>query len=91
MMAEPYATSAVWDENGSVTEEALGALGVSAPLIERLRVWNGAHGAPIAIGRDHELAVGQPYSVRLAQQLLKELPGYEIRLADGSREWTVRE
>jgi hypothetical protein len=70
---------------GNVSADELLALGVSRPLIERLRAWQeGWDHDPFArVGPPREFWSGSPLSVRLARQLQAELPSYRIFLSDG--------
>jgi hypothetical protein len=79
---------------GNVTAEELMGLGVSRPLIERLRAWeqDWDHD-PSTSGPRQKFWPGSRSTVRLARQLHEELPGYRILLwtRDGARpveEWT---
>ena len=59
----------------------LARLGVSAALIERLRLWQEGWQGRVDIPADPlEFAPGRPLSVRLARQLQSELPAHEIHL-----------
>lgn len=77
------------EEIGNVSAEELMALGVSPPLIERLRAWQGGweHNPLSRVGPPREIWSGSPLTVRLARHLQSELPGYRIFLdtRDGPR------
>jgi hypothetical protein len=68
-------------------------LGVSRPLIERLRAWQEGwgHDPFRRSGPPREFWPGSPLSVRLARQLQAELPGYRIFLAAGPEPGPVEE
>ena len=72
------------DDFGNVDAQELLALGVSRPLIERLRAWQEGwdHDPFGRVRPPREFRLGGPLSVRLAQQLQAQLPGYRIFLAD---------
>ena len=89
----------VWHGPGSerschVDAEELSDLGVSRPLIERLRAWQeGWEHDPFSSSPPREFWPGAPLSIRLARQLQSELPGYRIFLDTRSgprpvEEWT---
>lgn len=66
---------------GNVSAEELTALGVSRPLIERLRAWEeGWDHDPFTSSPPKEFWPGSPLTVRLARHLQSELPGYRIFL-----------
>jgi hypothetical protein len=94
LMPDPDADACVWDsEEGALREDELLALGVSQPLIQRLRAWLEAYDPPVGTAPDPEAVVGLPWSLRLAEQLQRELAGYEIHLSKGPdsrpfQEWT---
>jgi hypothetical protein len=86
LMAEYGVDVPVWhgpdsERSGHVGAEALSALGVSRPLIERLRAWQEIWDHdPFTSSPPRESWSGAPLSVRLARQLQSELPGYRIFL-----------
>ena len=98
LMPEYMVDMPVWhgpsgDGIGNVTAQELMALGVSSALLERLRAWqDGWEHDPITGSSPREFRAGSPLTLRLAQHLQAELPGYRLFIAtsDGPRpvdEW----
>jgi hypothetical protein len=99
LMTEHMVDVPVWhginsERVGNATAEELMALGVSRPLIERLRAWErGWDQEPFTSSSPQTFRPGSPLEVRLARQLQAELPDYRILLwtPEGPRpveEWT---
>ena len=73
------------DDRGLVDPDHLLALGVSRPLIERLRAWQEAWDHdPFTGSPPRDTWPGSPSTRRLARQLQAELPGYRIFVCTGT-------
>ena len=78
--------------SGHVSAEELTSLGVSLPLIERLRAWGeGWDHDPATSSPRGEAWPGSSSTVRLARHLQSELPGYRILLDGGDEPRPVAE
>jgi hypothetical protein len=94
-MPDEKADACVWDdEQGALRDDELLAYGVSTALIAPLRAWLDASGPTVGTAADPEAKVGLPWSLRLAAQLQRELPGCDIYLSNGPdsrplREWVL--
>jgi hypothetical protein len=71
------------EESGGLDAEELRALGVSDRLIERLRAWQQSWDHdPFTSSPTARVMPGSPVTLKLAQHLQAELPGYRIFLMD---------
>ena len=89
LMTEEGVDVPVWRmpaDVGLVSPEELRDIGVSAPLVDRLKAWARDCDAPyLSRLRLDDLREGGQVSLRLARQLQAELPDYEIFIMqDGS-------
>ncbi|TFV52241.1 hypothetical protein [Blastococcus sp. TF02A-35] len=80
------------EESGNVSAAELAALGVSLPLVERLRAWaEGWDHDPVTGSPLGQFRPGSPLTVRLARHLQSELTGHRIHLHTGDGPRPVEE